>query len=128
VPAADRAPALAPPHCPVPARSLPTNPAQADLESNWEVLAEPIQTVMRRYGVSEPYEKLKELTRGKRVSKEGMQAFVDTLRAEGVPAEAVERLKALTPQTYIGMAPELAKVMPEDAWRFSDSDESGSDE
>ena len=80
----------------------------ADLDDNWEVLAEPIQTVMRRYDVSEPYEKLKALTRGKRVDAEGMQAFVESLRGE-IPEAEVERLMGLTPATYLGIAPVLAR-------------------
>jgi adenylosuccinate lyase len=88
------------------------NCAQADLESNWEVLAEPIQTVMRRYQVDSPYEKLKELTRGRRVDKEIMQKFVRSLEKEGVPKEAVEQLEKLTPQTYVGNAVSLANKLP----------------
>lgn len=79
---------------------------KADLDANWELLAEPIQTVMRRYGIANPYEKLKELTRGTRVSREGMQAFVQTL---DIPAEAKEALLKLTPWDYTGKAAELAK-------------------
>jgi len=78
----------------------------SELNSNWEVLAEPIQTVMRRYGIEKPYEKLKDLTRGKRVDQAGMQAFVDQLE---LPDEAKESLKALTPASYIGNAIEQAK-------------------
>lgn len=78
-----------------------------DLESNWEVLAEPIQTVMRRYNVDSPYEKLKELTRGRRVTKEIMQEFVRSLATEGVPPEAVKQLEDLTPQSYVGYAARL---------------------
>ena len=81
---------------------------EADLDSNWEVLAEPIQTVMRVYNVPSPYEKLKELTRGRRVDAAGMKAFVETLE---IPAEAKQRLLALTPGTYIGHAAELAKAV-----------------
>lgn len=77
-----------------------------ELDSNWEVLAEPIQTVMRRYGIEKPYEKLKELTRGKRVDQAGMQAFVDQL---DLPDTAKESLKAMTPANYIGNAVEQAK-------------------
>ncbi|MCW8879114.1 MAG: adenylosuccinate lyase [Kangiellaceae bacterium] len=77
-----------------------------ELDQNWEVLAEPIQTVMRRYGIEKPYEKLKELTRGKRVDQAGMQAFVDQLE---LPEDAKEALKALTPANYIGNAIEQAK-------------------
>ncbi len=77
-----------------------------DLDSNWEVLAEPIQTVMRRYGIEKPYEKLKELTRGNRVDQAGMQAFIETL---DLPDAARDELKQLTPATYIGNATEQAK-------------------
>ncbi len=80
----------------------------ADLDANWEVLAEPIQTVMRRYGVEAPYEKLKELTRGKRVDREAMQAFVDGL---DIPAEARQRLKAMSPATYLGNAEAQARAI-----------------
>jgi adenylosuccinate lyase len=79
---------------------------KADLDANWELLAEPIQTVMRRFGIANPYEKLKELTRGTRVSREGMQAFVNTLE---IPAEAKKALLELTPWDYTGKAAELAK-------------------
>ncbi|MFJ3265945.1 adenylosuccinate lyase [Serratia liquefaciens] len=72
-----------------------------ELDHNWEVLAEPIQTVMRRYGIEKPYEKLKELTRGKRVDAAGMQAFIDGL---ALPEEEKTRLKAMTPANYIGRA------------------------
>ncbi len=79
-----------------------------DLDANWEVLAEPIQTVMRRYGVEEPYEKLKALTRGQRIDQAGMQAFIDTL---DIPDEAKAELKALSPATYIGNAVEQARAI-----------------
>ncbi|WP_145525425.1 adenylosuccinate lyase [Yersinia vastinensis] len=72
-----------------------------ELDHNWEVLAEPIQTVMRRYGIEKPYEKLKELTRGKRVDAAGMQAFIDSL---ALPEVEKTRLKAMTPANYIGRA------------------------
>ncbi|WP_411849190.1 adenylosuccinate lyase [Yersinia ruckeri] len=72
-----------------------------ELDHNWEVLAEPIQTVMRRYGIEKPYEKLKELTRGKRVDAAGMQAFIDGL---ALPEQEKVRLKAMTPANYIGRA------------------------
>jgi adenylosuccinate lyase len=79
----------------------------ADLDANWEVLAEPIQTVMRRYGIANPYEQLKALTRGKKgMTRESLHAFIDGL---AVPPDAKARLKALTPATYIGLAAELAK-------------------
>jgi adenylosuccinate lyase len=78
-----------------------------DLDGAWEVLAEPIQTVMRRYGVPEPYEKLKELTRGQRgITKESLHAFLRTL---AIPADAREQLLALTPAGYIGNAAAQAK-------------------
>jgi adenylosuccinate lyase len=76
----------------------------ADLDNSWEVLAEPVQTVMRRYGIPEPYEKLKALTRGQAITKELLQAFIDTLE---LPAPVIEELRALTPATYIGMADTL---------------------
>jgi adenylosuccinate lyase len=79
---------------------------EADLNTNWEVLAEPIQTVMRRYGIEKPYEKLKELTRGHRITPEQMQAFVETLE---IPAEAKAQLLALTPRSYTGYAEKLAR-------------------
>ncbi|AHG22262.1 adenylosuccinate lyase [Chania multitudinisentens RB-25] len=72
-----------------------------ELDHNWEVLAEPIQTVMRRYGIEKPYEKLKELTRGKRVDATGMQAFIDSLE---LPEHEKVRLKTMTPANYIGRA------------------------
>ncbi|MEY0588134.1 adenylosuccinate lyase [Providencia manganoxydans] len=72
-----------------------------ELDQNWEVLAEPIQTVMRRYGIEKPYEKLKELTRGKRVTAEGMKQFIDGLE---LPEDEKVRLKAMTPANYIGYA------------------------
>ncbi len=73
----------------------------SDLDNAWEVLAEPIQTVMRRYGVEEPYEKLKALTRGQEITQKVIQEFVATL---DIPNEAKEALSALTPATYIGNA------------------------
>ena len=78
----------------------------ADLDANWELLAEPVQTVMRRYGVANPYEKLKELTRGKRVSREDMHSFVASLE---IPAAAKADLLELTPWDYTGMAALLAR-------------------
>jgi len=77
----------------------------ADLDSNWELLAEPIQTVMRRYGIDNPYEKLKDLTRGQRVNKQIMQEFIDGLE---LPEDAKAALKAMTPASYIGNAAEQA--------------------
>jgi adenylosuccinate lyase len=78
----------------------------ADLDGAWEVLAEPIQTVMRRFGLQGAYEKLKEVTRGKRVRPEDLHALIRTLE---IPAAEKERLLKLTPGTYIGKAAELAK-------------------
>jgi adenylosuccinate lyase len=79
----------------------------ADLDANWEVLAEPIQTVMRRYGAANPYERLKALTRGRSgMTRESLHAFIDGLE---IPADAKARLKALTPATYIGNAAALAR-------------------
>ncbi len=78
----------------------------ADLDANWEVLAEPIQTVMRRYGIEKPYEKLKALTRGQRVTQKIMQEFVDGLE---IPQVAKDQLMALTPARYIGNASEQAR-------------------
>jgi len=72
-----------------------------ELDKNWEVLAEPVQTVMRRYGIEKPYEKLKELTRGKRVDGDSMRSFIDNLE---LPQSAKDSLKALTPASYIGRA------------------------
>ncbi len=80
-----------------------------DLDANWEVLAEPIQTVMRRYGVVGGYEKLKELTRGKRVTPRDLHSLIEGL---DIPAEAKDRLIALTPATYIGKSAELARTIP----------------
>ncbi|MBS0509350.1 MAG: adenylosuccinate lyase [Proteobacteria bacterium] len=78
----------------------------ADLDNSWEVLAEPIQTVMRRYGVPGAYEKLKEVTRGKSVTAEALHALIRSL---DIPQADKERLLALTPASYIGMATELAR-------------------
>jgi adenylosuccinate lyase len=79
-----------------------------DLDASWEVLAEAIQTVMRRHGVEQPYEKLKELTRGGRVSREGMQAFIAKL---DLPEEEKRRLAALTPAAYTGNAAAQARMV-----------------
>ena len=88
---------------------LEPNPAAlaADLDATWELLAEPIQTVMRRYGVANPYEKLKDLTRGKGgITPEVLKVFVESL---DIPAEAKVQLLALTPALYVGKAEKLAK-------------------
>ncbi len=78
----------------------------SDLDNNWEVLAEPIQTVMRRYNVEKPYEKLKELTRGKKINQEILIGFIESL---DIPTDAKKQLQALTPETYIGNAANKAK-------------------
>ncbi|MBK6974328.1 MAG: adenylosuccinate lyase [Sterolibacteriaceae bacterium] len=77
-----------------------------DLEDAWEVLAEPIQTVMRRYGVPNPYERLKDLTRGKGISRDALQDFIRKL---AIPEAEKTRLLAMTPATYVGKAVELAR-------------------
>ena len=73
----------------------------ADIDACWEILAESIQTVMRRYRIEQPYEKLKELTRGKQINQESMRAFIETLE---MPRSAKDDLLALTPRTYLGNA------------------------
>jgi len=87
-------------------RKLETNHARLaeDLDACWEVLAEPIQTVMRRYQVPNPYEQLKELTRGKVITKEGIQTFILGL---DIPQNAKDELLAMTPSNYVGKAVEL---------------------
>jgi len=77
-----------------------------DLNSNWELLAEPIQTVMRRYGIENAYEQLKELTRGRRVDESSLRAFIQGLT---LPPDAKQQLLALTPANYVGLAERLAK-------------------
>jgi adenylosuccinate lyase len=79
---------------------------ESDLNQNWEVLGEAIQTVMRRYGIDEPYEKLKALTRGKKLDAKILTDFIDSLE---IPAEAKNELKKLSPSTYIGNANIQAK-------------------
>jgi adenylosuccinate lyase len=79
---------------------------RADVADAWEVLAEAVQTVMRRYGIPEPYEQLKALTRGQAVTKELIQDFIATL---DIPDVEKQRLLQLTPESYIGLAMELAK-------------------
>ena len=87
---------------------LEVDPARlaADLDDNWEVLAEPVQTVMRRHGIEQPYEKLKAFTRGQAISGEQMAQFIRQLQ---VPPEARDRLLAMTPASYIGRAAALAR-------------------
>jgi adenylosuccinate lyase len=77
-----------------------------DLDEAWEVLAEPIQTVMRRYGVPNPYEQLKDLTRGRAISRDSLQQFVRSL---AIPEAERQRLLAMTPSSYVGKAAELAR-------------------
>jgi adenylosuccinate lyase len=77
-----------------------------DLDANWELLAEPIQTVMRRYGVENAYEQLKDLTRGQRVNADNLRAFIEKL---SLPAEAKEALLKLSPASYLGEAIRFAK-------------------
>ena len=83
----------------------------ADLDAHWEVLAEPVQTVMRRFGAPRPYEQLKELTRGHgSFTAPAMRAFIDKLQREGqVPPAAADALRALTPSSYVGDAAALAR-------------------
>ena len=83
----------------------PTRMAE-DLEQSWEVLAEPVQTVMRRYGIENPYEQLKELTRGKGISRDALRAFIGTL---AIPQAAKDHLLAMTPANYLGDAVALAR-------------------
>lgn len=85
-------------------------PMLADLDEAWEVLGEAVQTVMRRYGVPEPYEKLKALTRGQRLDAEALKDFIQSL---DIPDDAKDRLVALTPQTYTGYAAHLAANISE---------------
>jgi adenylosuccinate lyase len=80
----------------------------ADLDDNWEVLGEAIQTVMRRYGLPEPYEQLKKLTRGQKLGRDAIRAFVETL---ALPEDAKQRLLAMTPASYTGNAAEQAKSL-----------------
>lgn len=89
---------------------LDLNPARMaeDLETSWEVLAEPVQTVMRRYGIENPYEQLKELTRGKGISQQALREFVQTL---AIPDQAKQALLDMTPANYIGQAAELARAV-----------------
>jgi adenylosuccinate lyase len=87
---------------------LEANPAKlaADLDEQWDVLAEPVQTVMRKYGITDAYEQLKDLTRGKGgIDRESMQAFIRGLK---LPPHEINALLALTPARYIGLAAQLA--------------------
>jgi adenylosuccinate lyase len=89
---------------------LEVNPArlEQDLDANWEVLAEPVQTVMRRYGIENPYEQLKELTRGKGITREALREFIAGL---AMPQEAKDLLLQMTPANYTGLAAQLAKAI-----------------
>ena len=77
-----------------------------DLAEEWQLLSEPIQTVLRTHGIDDAYEKLKHLSRGKNITKEKLFRFIDSL---DLPAETISQLKALTPSSYIGLAAKLAK-------------------
>jgi adenylosuccinate lyase len=79
-----------------------------DIDDAWEVLAEPVQTVMRRYGLPQPYEQLKALTRGKGITREALRDFVAGL---DLPADAKKRLAEMTPRSYVGLAIELARTV-----------------
>ena len=87
---------------------LEADPARlaADLEECWEVLAEPVQTVMRRFGIENPYEQLKDMTRGKGITREALHAFI---RGLAIPEAERQRLLAMTPSSYVGKAAELAR-------------------
>ncbi|MGI5308944.1 adenylosuccinate lyase [Rheinheimera sp. WS51] len=80
----------------------------AELDQNWELLAEPVQTVMRKYGIEKPYEKLKELTRGKRITSADLHKFIDNL---DLPDTAKQQLKQLTPANYIGAAVSITETL-----------------
>jgi adenylosuccinate lyase len=81
---------------------------RAELDSNWSVLAEPVQTVMRKHGVSNPYERLKTFTRGVEVDEKSMKSFIESLRGE-LPAEEISALLNLTPSSYIGLSKCIAE-------------------
>lgn len=81
---------------------------EGDIDTAWELLAEPVQTVMRRYGLPNPYEQLKALTRGKGITEEGLREFIQTL---DLPAAEKQRLLDMTPRSYIGLAAQLAKAI-----------------
>ena len=87
-------------------RILSQAPEDEDLESSWEVLAEPIQTVMRRHGIENPYEKLKEMTRGKAITRDDLHQLINSVE---LPDDARQRLLQLTPQSYTGNAEKQAK-------------------
>ncbi len=89
---------------------LEANPQRLaeDLDACWEVLAEPVQTVMRRYGIENPYEQLKDLTRGKGIDKDALHAFIRTL---AIPEAERQRLLQMTPGNYTGIAAQLARAI-----------------
>jgi adenylosuccinate lyase len=89
---------------------LELNPAaiDADIDACWEILAEPVQTVMRRHGLPQPYEQLKALTRGKGITEQALREFIDGL---DLPAEPKARLLAMTPRSYVGLAARLAAAV-----------------
>ena len=106
---------LGSPHCRTRAQALSTGLGKleinegaiaSDLDASWEVLAEPIQTVMRRFGLPQPYEQLKKFTRGAPMTRELMQGFIADL---DIPETEKIRLLAMTPGSYTGMAAELAR-------------------
>ena len=79
-----------------------------ELDQHFELLAEPVQTVMRKYeGIKDPYEKLKEFTRGRKITEEDYERFIDSI--EGMPQQEIDSLKKLRPHTYTGYAAYLAK-------------------
>jgi adenylosuccinate lyase len=80
----------------------------ADLDATWEVLAEAVQTVMRRYGIADAYDRLKELTRGKAISRESLHGFIRKLE---IPEKEKKRLLEMTPAGYTGKAAELARKL-----------------
>ena len=91
-------------------RKLEINPSalEEDLNRSWEILAEPIQTIMRRHGVEEPYEKLKELTRGQSLKQESIEQMLETL---DIPESARTLIRELTPMNYTGLASELVEKL-----------------
>jgi len=97
-------------------RVAPSAQRMADeLDAHWEVLAEPVQTVMRRYGVALPYEKLKAFTQGRTIDRAAFQAFVsDPATLAGLPADAAERLRRLTPREYTGASASMARRLVDD--------------
>jgi len=98
---------------------------KAELSKNVEVLAEAVQTVMRKYEIEKPYEKLKELTRGKRLTLDAYKEFVENLE---IPEDAKERLYNLTPETYTGIATQMVDIFMQDAELLSDDVEESIDE